>query len=183
MREVTGTAIYKADYYENIRDLIMYTCEKHAALDAFIFRRNPKESEIHRTFAEYGEDIRSLGTYILNSQYKGDPLFQEQALLATLWTKNINQFWYRFYDYIRLHPEGPMPRYYQEAAWLYGQLEERPNMDQLPFDDGVKDTFQRFMKAAEPYNNADVEDARIGLTYFNQTYYYDYYLMSRLPEY
>ena len=74
MREVTGTAIYKADYYENIRDLIMYTCEKHAALDAFIFRRNPKESEIHRTFAEYGEDIRSLGTYILNSQYKGERL-------------------------------------------------------------------------------------------------------------
>ena len=137
----------------------------------------------NRLSTDQGFVERFLMNTLANSQYKGDPLFQEQALLATLWTKNINQFWYRFYDYIRLHPEGPMPRYYQEAAWLYGQLEERPNMDQLPFDDGVKDTFQRFMKAAEPYNNADVEDARIGLTYFNQTYYYDYYLMSRLPEY
>ena len=137
----------------------------------------------NRLSTDQGFVERFLMNTLANSQYKGDPLFQEQALLATLWTKNINQFWYRFYDYIRLHPEGPMPRYYQEAAWLYGQLEERPNMDQLPFDDGVKDTFQRFMKAAEPYNNADVENARIGLTYFNQTYYYDYYLMSRLPEY
>ncbi len=137
----------------------------------------------NRLSTDQGFVERFLMNTLANSQYKDDPLFQEQALLATLWTKNINQFWYRFYDYIRLHPEGPMPRYYQEAAWLYGQLEERPNMDQLPFDDGVKDTFQRFMKAAEPYNNADVEDARIGLTYFNQTYYYDYYLMSRLPEY
>lgn len=74
MREITGTAIYKAEYHENIRELIMGTCDKHAALDAFIFRRNPKESEIHRTFAEYGDDIRSLGTYILNSKYKGERL-------------------------------------------------------------------------------------------------------------
>lgn len=72
MREVTGTAIYKADYYENIRDLMMHACDTHAALDAFIFRRNPKESEIHRTFNEYGDDIRNLGTYILNSKYKGE---------------------------------------------------------------------------------------------------------------
>ena len=126
---------------------------------------------------------RFLMNTLANSRYKGDPLFQEQALLATLWTKNTRQFWYRFSDYIRLHPEGPMPRYYQEAAWLYGQMEERPDMDLLPFDAGVKDTYQRFMKAAEPYDNADVEDARNGLTFFNQTYYYDYFLMSRLAEY
>ncbi len=137
----------------------------------------------NRLSTDQGFVERFLMNTLANSRYKGDPLFQEQALLATLWTKNIPQFWYRFYDYIRLHPDGPMPRYYQEAAWLYGQMEERPDMDLMPFDDGVKDTFQRFMKAAEPYDNADVEDARNGLTYFNQTYYYDYYLMSRLPEY
>ena len=74
MREITGTAIYKAEYHENIRDLMMDACEKHAALDAFIFRRNPKESETHRTFAEYGDDIKSLGTYILNSKFKGERL-------------------------------------------------------------------------------------------------------------
>ncbi|MCR5592447.1 MAG: AMP-binding protein [Saccharofermentans sp.] len=72
MREVTGTAIYKAEYHENIRELTMNACEKHAALDAFIFRRNPKEAEIHKTFHEYGEDIKSLGTYILNSKFKGE---------------------------------------------------------------------------------------------------------------
>lgn len=74
MREITGTAIYSADYYDNLRELIMHACDKHAALDAFIFRRNPKQSEIHRTFAEYGDDIKALGTYILNSPYKGERL-------------------------------------------------------------------------------------------------------------
>ena len=74
MHPVKGTAIYKADKYDNIRDLIMTSCEKHEALDAFIFRRNPKLSEVHRTYHEFGEDIKSLGTYIANSKYCGDKL-------------------------------------------------------------------------------------------------------------
>lgn len=74
MRSVTGTPIFEAERYDNLKDLIMAACEKHAAVDAFIFRRNPKLSEIHRTFTEFGEDIRSLSTYILRSGYCGDKL-------------------------------------------------------------------------------------------------------------
>ncbi len=74
MRPVTGVPIYEADRYSNIRELVLTTCDKHAELDAFIFRRNPKESESHRSFAEFGEDIRNLTTYILNCKYAGDKL-------------------------------------------------------------------------------------------------------------
>ncbi len=74
MRTVTGTPIFKADKYENIRDLILTSCEKHATLDAFIFRRNPKLSEVHRTYYEFGEDIKSLCAYISQSPYRGDKL-------------------------------------------------------------------------------------------------------------
>ncbi|SMC48309.1 long-chain acyl-CoA synthetase [Oscillospiraceae bacterium] len=74
MRTVTGTPIFKADKYENIRDLILTSCEKHANLDAFIFRRNPKLSEAHRTYHEFGEDIKSLCAYISKSPYLGDKL-------------------------------------------------------------------------------------------------------------
>ena len=74
MRTVTGTPIFKADKYENIRDLILTSCEKHATLDAFIFRRNPKLSEVHRTYYEFGEDIKSLCAYISQSPYLGDKL-------------------------------------------------------------------------------------------------------------
>jgi hypothetical protein len=127
-------------------------------------------------------------SFIMNqlagSIYKDDPVFQEQALLATLWTKNIGQFWPRFYDYIRLHPNDPMPRYYQEAAYLYGKLEERSNLDRLPFDDSVKKEHDRFMEFAPNYNGAEREEAYKGLyPFFGQTYYFDYYVMSELPEY
>ena len=65
----------------------------------------------------YIEDF--LMRELVVSTYIDDPIFQEQTLLATLWTKDIKQFWYHFKDYVRLHPNGPMPRYFQEAAYLY----------------------------------------------------------------
>ena len=118
------------------------------------------------------------------STYTGDSFFQEQALLATLWTKNIPTFWKRFGDYVRLHPDGPMPRYYQEAAYLYGKIEERPDLDRMPFDAGVKDGFERFATSTSNYDGQDIEVAREALyPFYGQTYYYDYYMMSKLPEY
>ena len=76
-----------------------------------------------------------------------------------------------------------MPRYFQEAAFLFGTLEGR-NLDNVPFSQGIRDSFNRFMQAAAPYENADVDVARQALyPLFGETYYYEYYLMNNLPEY
>ena len=115
--------------------------------------------------------------------YADDPYFLEQTLLASLYTKDMGQFWYHFQDYSNLHPKDPMPRYFQEAAYLYGKLEGRPYIDQMPFDQSVKQSFESFMQAAERFDDTDVEYAREGLKAFCHTYYYDYYLMRELPEY
>lgn len=74
MRVITGSPLYKANRYSTIRDLMMDTCEKHAELDATIFRRKPSLPEEHRTYAQLGSDIKALGTYIINSQFHGDKL-------------------------------------------------------------------------------------------------------------
>ncbi len=74
MKPVSGTALYESKKYDNLRDLVISGCEEHSARDAFIFRRNPQQSEIHRSFYEYGEDIKAFGTYLLNSKYAGDKL-------------------------------------------------------------------------------------------------------------
>ena len=121
---------------------------------------------------------------LVMSKYNDDPLFQEQTLLATLWTHDIGQFWRHFSDYIRLHPNVAPPRYLQEAAYLYGKLENRPNLDRMPFDEGVKATFNRFMEESMKYNDTDIEYAREHLyPFFGQTYFFDYYTMSQLPEF
>ena len=74
MKPVTGTALYESKKYDNLRDLMMSACEMHGPRDAFIFRRNPQQSEIHRSFFEFGEDIKAFGTYLLNSEFAGDRL-------------------------------------------------------------------------------------------------------------
>ncbi len=74
MREIKGTALYEADRFETIRDLILAAGERHAELDVAIFRRKPTLPEEHRTFAQFVSDVKALGTYIIDSQYFGDKL-------------------------------------------------------------------------------------------------------------
>lgn len=127
---------------------------------------------------------RTLMTQLARSTYTDDPIFLEQTLLATLWTKDIGQFWYHFKDYAKLHPQGPIPRYYQEAAYLYGKMEGRAEVENMPFSAGIKDNLMQFMSSASNYNNQDMEAVRQGLyPFFGDTYYYDYYVMNHLPEY
>lgn len=134
--------------------------------------------------SDQGYVERFLMERLANSTYTGDPVFQEQALLATLWTHDIRQFWRCFSNYIRLHGNARMPRYYQEAAWLYGKIEGRTDLERLPFDNYVKEGFERFAQFAQQYDDADVEVARDALyPYFGETYYFDYYTMSHLTEY
>ena len=121
---------------------------------------------------------------LAKSNYTDDPIFQEQTLLATLWTKDVRRFWHHFNEYIKLHPQGPVPRYYQEAAYLYGKLEDRQDLEKMPFDASVKDLFERFATMMSDYNGQEVSVAREELnSFFGDTYYYDYYTMSDLPEY
>ena len=133
--------------------------------------------------ADQGNIESFLMHQLANSHYTGDKYFQEQTLLATLWTKDIPAFYRHFSDYIQLHPKDRMPYFYQQAAYLYGQIEERPDIDRLPFDALVKDSYNSFAEAASRFDDIDIDVAREGLKAFSNTYYYDYYLMSQLPEY
>ena len=126
---------------------------------------------------------RFLMNRLVESNSKDDALFQEQALLATLWTKDITQFWHHFRNYLDLHPKARIPRYIQEAAYLYGKLEDREMIDRMPIDQSVKQSFDNFMNAAQHYNHMEADYVREGMKGFNDTYYYDYYLMRDLPEY
>ena len=60
--------------------------------------------------------------------------------------KDIDIFWPRFFQYATLHNGKPMPRHYQEAAYLYGHLENKVDISHMPFDQEVKDSYQRFME-------------------------------------
>ncbi len=134
-----------------------------------------------------GDDQGNIERFLMNrlaeSTYRDDEMFQEQTLLATLWTKDVNLFWYHFNDYTRMHPNARIPRYFQEAAYLYGKLHNIENIDRMPFDPSVRQSFDSFMQMASQYNKMEADIVRKGMKAFSNTYYYDYYLMRDLAEY
>jgi len=74
MLPITGTPIYNATKSKDLRDLMMGACDKYKESDAFIFRRSPQTSEIHRTFYEFGEDIKNFGTYLISQNLGDSPI-------------------------------------------------------------------------------------------------------------
>jgi hypothetical protein len=127
---------------------------------------------------------RFLMTELAESTDTSDPIFQEQCLLATLWTRDLKQFWYHFENYIRLHPDGHVPRYYQEAAFLYGNLEHNVDISRMPFDPSIPANYAAFMQAAQQYAGKSEEQLKELLRVrFGDTFYYNYFLMRNMKTY
>ncbi len=127
---------------------------------------------------------RFIMTQLVNNSYPADPVFQEQSLLAALWLKEPEAFWYHFNIYTRLHPKGPIPVAYQEAAYLFAMMAGMPNIDKMPFNESVKDTFNKFFQTYSKYEGVEATEIRKmkNMPYTNN-FYYDYHVMSQLPEY
>ena len=135
----------------------------------------------------FGSDSGSPEKFLmsmLSSNYSNDPVFQEQSLAAALWMKDINLFWRHFMNYARSHVKDPMPRIYQEAAYLYGHLENQVDISHMPFDQNVKENYDAMMQAVQQSNASSEEQLR-PLLYlkFGHTFYYEYFLMRDIMLY
>lgn len=116
-----------------------------------------------------------------------DPVYQEQALLAALWKKDIATFWAKFFPYASSHIDQHMPIHFQEAAYLYGQLEPwRVDISGMPFDQEVKDSYQKFMQQATQLSKAGNSEEQIRellFDAFGHTFYFEYYLVRNQKLY
>ena len=127
---------------------------------------------------------RFLMNQLAKSDYSDDPIFQEQSLLASLWVKDPELFFRHFSVYLSKHPDGPIPMAYQEAAYIFGMIMELPNLDKLPISQGVRDRFEQFYQAFSQFEGMNAEDVRErGDLPYTNTFFYDYHLMTNLPEY
>lgn len=123
--------------------------------------------------------------YLLQTFANGngvDPYYQEMTLISAMLIKDIDLFWPRFVRYATMHKDDKnfhMPRHYQEAAYLYGHLENKVDISQMPFDESVKQTYERFMA----FNNqphiaplSEEQKAEVFKPQFGNTFYYVYFL-------
>ncbi|MCD8317332.1 MAG: DUF6057 family protein [Paraprevotella sp.] len=132
-------------------------------------------------------DLSVIEMYLLRKfahRQSNDPLCPEQTLIAALQMKDIALFWPRFFQYAALHKGQHMPRHYQEAAYLYGHLENKVDISRMPFDDEVKDTYQRFMDFTRQCGGMTEEQmAEAFRPQFGNTFYYFYFLVNGLQTY
>ena len=134
-----------------------------------------------------GTDQMMAEKFIMERFAKGhsdDKLFQEMSLVAALWEKDIQMFWPRFFEYAQSHAKERMPVHYQEAAYLYGNLEHEVDISKMPFDDQVKNDYAAFMDLANNAPSSDEEVMRtIFFERFGHTFYYNYFFVHDLYLY
>ena len=116
--------------------------------------------------------------------HSDDKLYKEMSLIAAMWQKDIQMFWPRFFEYANTLGKEHMPIHYQEAAYLYGNLEHEVDISNMPFDDQVKNDYKAFMDLA---NNAssNSEDVMRPIFFdrFGHTFYYNYFFIHDLYLY
>lgn len=113
-----------------------------------------------------------------------DKLYKEMSLIAALWYKDIQLFWPRFFEYGRSHPGQRMPTHYQEAAYLFGNLEHEVDISKMPFDEQVKRDYDGVMDLANNATSESEDEMRpIFYTRFGHTYYYNYFFVHDLYLY
>lgn len=151
---------------------------------------------------EFGDRLDGDNTlvelYLLRTFANGhgvDPVYQEATLLCSLIMKDIDLFWPRLYEYVRMHgneKDFHMPRHFQEAAYLYCMLEpNRPNemwggmpnsevVQRFPFDESVKQSYANFMAFNGRPDIAPLSEAQKRIAfqpYYGNTFYYFYFLV------
>ena len=134
-----------------------------------------------------GTDMMMAEKFIMERfvrSHSDDKLFQEMSLIAALWEKDIQMFWPRFFEYAQSHAKERMPVHYQEAAYLYGNLEHQVDISKMPFDDQVKNDYAAFMDLANNAPSSDEEVMRtIFFERFGHTFYYNYFFVHDLYIY
>ena len=115
-----------------------------------------------------------------------DTLYHEQAVYSALWTKDIDTFWPHFFRYAQEHLKDHMPTHLQEAAYLYGHLENKVDISHMPFDDSVKQTYDAFMQMAQRCNQMKMNEEQMREAFypqFGKTFYYEYFLIRNQKLY
>lgn len=113
-------------------------------------------------------------------------LLQEVTLDYALISKNIQLFWPRFFQYATLHEGEEMPIHYQEAAYLYGNLEETVNISSMPFDRKIANKYLQFSNQIQAYMKKGLEEKEIAEALkptFGNTFWWFYFFCNNVESY
>ena len=139
----------------------------------------------------YQDHLDTVGGYVERfimgtlAQHDADDLyFQQQAVLAAMWTREPSLFWPRFQHYVQLTNSQNIPRIFQEAAWLFANLEGREGLERWSLQQGIKESFQGFMQLMENYRNQPNEGlGQLIYEHYGTTYYFEFFFLRDITYY
>ena len=129
-----------------------------------------------------------LLNYFSNTMNKDSKLLQELTLNYALIQKDIQLFWPRFFLYAQLHQDQDMPTHYQEAAYLYGNLEpQNVNIAGMPFDQQkVIERYQNFQQLSQSLLASGMKAPEVGeamKSSYGDTFYWFYFFCRDIHSY
>ena len=152
---------------------------------------NDKETGPITHMMHYVDQLDAVEGWVENcvmtnlAQHDADDLnFQEQAVLGAMWTRNPDYFWPRFEHYVELNGDRPVPRIFQEAAWLFANLEGMEGLEEWTLENGVRESFYDFMQLLEQSRKSpNGPQKRMLLDKYGDTYYFDFFFLRNLTYY
>lgn len=127
-----------------------------------------------------------LLNYFANTMNKDSKLLQELTLNYAMINKDIQLFWPRFFLYAQLHRNEDMPVHYQEAAYLYGNLERAVDISGMPFSDTVKQRYASFQQISQSYLQQRMTQEQVRdlmESTFGDTFYWFYFFCRDVKSY
>lgn len=159
--------------------------------DSTLLANDPEMAPIKRMM-RYTDKLDAVEGYVEKSlmttlaEHDADDIyFQEQAVLGAMWTRNPDYFWPRFDHYVQLNGETNMPpRIFQEAAWLFANMQGQEGLDEWQLQPGVKESFNGFMRLLQQYQKEpNASNRNYIYNYFGTTYYFEYFFLKNITYY
>ena len=128
-----------------------------------------------------------LLNYFSNTMNKDSKLLQELTLNYALIQKDIQLFWPRFFLYAQLHKGEEMPVHYQEAAYLYGNLERQTvDISNMPFDKNLIQRYNSFQQLSQSLLSSGMKAPEVGQAMkasYGDTFYWFYFFCRDIHSY
>lgn len=124
--------------------------------------------------------------YFANTLNKDSNLLGELTLNYALLQKDIQLFWPRFFLYAQKHKGQEMPIHYQEAAYLYGNLEHQVDISHMPFNKDVIERYASFQQVSQQYLQQGMQAQQVGelmKSQFGNTFYWFYFFCRDVKSY
>jgi len=149
--------------------------------------------ELHDDLPEYmrGDDgyleWRIYRTFSSQTGFQS-PLAQSAAIAYAVMQKEPDNFWSQWKAYLQRNPGRPIPHQFQEAAYLYSQLDPVKYADEgFNFDQPVIHNYQAFRQALDQFTAQPGYSMREVNQYmkqhFGNTFWYYYYFSTNIKVY